>query len=771
MWHSLRRILAAPTFPDKELTRAARWLNFLLLILTTLLIGDTVAILLGLLDQGALATILLTNAIALTANLICLLLMRRGYVQVAAAIILTIVFALITYTNAVIFQSIRTPNVLTYFVLLPLTGLLLGRRGMNTLAAVCVVAISIIFYLEWTGILTPLPNARSILDDLVVVCITLALTTVLLNAAVRRVEEKTEEIQCTAAELATANQNLKVSQLQLHQAHAELEDRVQQRTEELRQSYAKLEVEIEERQHVLDALRKSEASWRSLATNVPEAIALIDLEGHITFVNRPVGGRSPETLLGAPATLLHQNLKNQELQQQSMAHVLRTGETTSYESETVTEERVAWYVNRVGAIQEDGEITALILISTDVTEQKQAEAAMFQAQKLESLGILAGGVAHDFNNLLTAMLLQMSFALAKVSADHAIVRHVQATIKAAEHATELTRQMLNYSGRSQSEIRPLDLNDLITDNLHLFSAAISKSIELTSVLSGSIPLMMGDRSQIQQLIMNLILNSADAIGQRAGTITVITEVHELTTEEVAYWQWTGAPLSPGRYVKLEVHDTGSGMDSKTLTKIFDPFFTTKFTGRGLGLASVLGIMRSHQGGLHVASTVGKGTTFTLLFPALVEALPLPDEAAAAPPALIGGGLVLVIDDEEMVRDAMAEILTAAGLQVLQAADGPTGIRLFRQHESELTLILLDLSMPGMSGEEVFYELRRHNTRIPVLLVSGYSEHEVMDRFVNKGLTGFIQKPFTTDSLLQQIQPHLQTNFRQVKKTPSTNGAH
>jgi CheY-like chemotaxis protein len=213
------------------------------------------------------------------------------------------------------------------------------------------------------------------------------------------------------------------------------------------------------------------------------------------------------------------------------------------------------------------------------------------------------------------------------------------------------------------------------------------------------------------------------------------------------------------------------MDSKTLTKIFDPFFTTKFTGRGLGLASVLGIMRSHQGGLHVASTVGKGTTFTLLFPALVEALPLPDEAAAAPPALIGGGLVLVIDDEEMVRDAMAEILTAAGLQVLQAADGPTGIRLFRQHESELTLILLDLSMPGMSGEEVFYELRRHNTRIPVLLVSGYSEHEVMDRFVNKGLTGFIQKPFTTDSLLQQIQPHLQTNFRQVKKTPSTNGAH
>lgn len=642
---------------------------------------------------------------------------------------------------------------------------------MNILAAVCVVAISIIFYLEWTGILTPLPNARSILDDLVVVCITLALTTILLNAAVRRVEEKTEEIQRTAAELATANQSLKVSQMQLHQAHAELEDRVQQRTEELRQSYAKLEAEIEERQHVLDALRKSEASWRSLATNVPETIALINLDGRITFVNRPVGGRPPETLLGAPATSLHQNLNNQELLRQSMAHVLRTGETTSYESETVTEERYTWYVNRVGAIKEDGEVTALILISTDVTEQKQAEAAVFQAQKLESLGVLAGGVAHDFNNLLTAMLLQMSFALAKVPADHAVVRHVQATIKAAEHATELTRQMLNYSGRNQSEIRPLDLNDLITDNLQLFSAAISKNIELNSMLSSSIPLMMGDRSQIQQLIMNLILNSADAIGQRAGTITVMTEVYELTGEEGAYWQWTGTPLPRGRYVKLEVHDTGSGMDAQTLTKIFDPFFTTKFTGRGLGLASVLGIMRSHQGGLHVASTVGKGTTFTLLFPALADVLPLPDEATAEPPLIAGGGLVLVIDDEEMVREAMAEILTAAGLQVLQAPDGPTGIRLFRQRESELTLILLDLSMPGMSGEEVFYELRRHNTRIPVLLVSGYSEHEVMDRFVNKGLTGFIQKPFTTDSLLQQIQPHLRASFHLERKMPSTNGNH
>ncbi len=768
MWRSLRRWLSAPTFPDDEQTRAARWLNWLLLVLITLLVADLGAILFGILDQDASSPIVITNTIGLAASTGILILTRRGYVRVAAYLLLVVIFVLITYLNAVVFESIRTPNVMAYFALIPLAGLLLGRRSMNLLAALCVATISGVFYLEWVGVLSPTPGARSIFDDVAVVFFTIALNTIFLNAVVRRVEEKAEETRQTAAALATANQELQVSQSRLREAHNELEDRVRRRTEELRQTNIRLEAEIEERQLVLDALRKSEASWRSLATNVPELIALITPDGLITFVNRAVGGRLPETLLGADVASLHSHSRDQTALKQSLARAMATGETTAYESEEITERGHHWQVNRVGVIKEDGEITALILISTDVTEQKQAEAAMFQAQKLESLGVLAGGVAHDFNNLLTAMLLQMSFALAKVPADHPAVRHVQSTIKAAERATELTRQMLNYSGRNQSEIRPLDLNDLITDNLHLFSAAIPKSIELNSHLSGSIPLMMGDRGQIQQLIMNLILNSADAIGQKAGEVSVVTEIHELTNEEGYYWQWTGIPLAEGRYVKLEVSDTGSGMDAKTLSKIFDPFFTTKFTGRGLGLASVLGIMRSHQGGLHVVSTVDQGTTFTLLFPALTEALPLPNESDNARPAATANGLVLVVDDEDMVREAMAEILGAAGLQVITAPNGPTGIHLFRQHEQELALVLLDLSMPGMSGEDVFYELRARNARIPVLLVSGYSEHEVMDRFVNKGLTGFIQKPFTTESLLQQIHPHLQVAKRE---THSHNGAH
>jgi PAS domain S-box-containing protein len=504
----------------------------------------------------------------------------------------------------------------------------------------------------------------------------------------------------------------------------------------------------------LDALGISEANWRSLATNLPEIIATLDPDGKITFINRTIGGQAPESIIGAHASALHRQHKDQLLLEQNMARVWQTGETVSYESEDVTAEGSTWYINRVGAIKQEGKVTALILISTDITEQKQTEAAMHQTQKLESLGVLAGGVAHDFNNLLTAMLMQMSFALVKLPTDHPVSHHINRTLKAAERAAELTRQMLNYTGRSPSEAKPLDLNDLITDNIHFFSAAIPKSVQLDPQLSGSIPLMMGDKGQIQQLIMNLILNAADAIGPKAGLITVETTMQEIFGDESEYWQWTGIPLTAGRYVRLDVRDTGSGMDAKTLSKIFDPFFTTKFTGRGLGLASVLGIIRSHKGGLHVTSIVDKGTTFTILFPAAGKFAQLLNGASDAPPETMGGELVLVIDDEEMVRDAMSDILSEAGLQVIKAADGPSGIQLFRKHEDELQLVLLDLSMPGMSGEEVFYKLQAVNSNVPILLISGYSEHEVMDRFVNKGLTGFIQKPYTIESLLQQIQPHL-----------------
>jgi two-component system, cell cycle sensor histidine kinase and response regulator CckA len=253
--------------------------------------------------------------------------------------------------------------------------------------------------------------------------------------------------------------------------------------------------------------------------------------------------------------------------------------------------------------------------------------------------------------------------------------------------------------------------------------------------------------------MNLIINSADAIGGKSGDIHVVTKHRTLTEAEIAQGEWVGAPLTAGCYVQLEVQDTGCGMDAQTMRKIFDPFFTTKFTGRGLGLASVIGIVRAHNGALHVTSVVDQGTTFTILLPMATAELPLADELTTVP--FVGTGeLVLVIDDEEPVCTSMAAILHEAGLRVLTTNDGATGLRVFREHRHELRLVLLDLAMPGMSGEEVLHQLLAIDAHIPVVLISGYSEADIMDRFVNKQLAGFVQKPCTAGVLLQHLQQYL-----------------
>lgn len=761
-WNALKQLLSPPTFPDEEKTRAARWVNGVLLVFINLILIGIASLIVSSSTTAIIDSFLAADLVALAIGVGAWLLMRRGFVKEAALIFVITLFIVPTYLNVVVFQSIRSPNVISYFALIPLAGLLLGKRSMNIFAILCILVVSIIFVLRLIGAAAPIVHNEETSDDLIILLFGIGLNTVLLHATIFRSEKSAEEARLAAEALIAVNQKLQVSQAQLQQTHNELEDRVRQRTEDLRQVNLSLHSEIEERQRVVDALRTSEANWRSLVENVPDVIVNINLDGVITFINRTIGDRQAESLMNVLATQFHSHYQYQQILKESMARVLKTGETISYESEETTEQGFQWKINRVGAIKQDKKVVALILISTDITEQKQTQAAMYQAQKLESLGLMAGGVAHDFNNLLTAMLMQMSSALTKVPEHHPVSQNIQRTMKAAERATELTRQMLNYTGRSPSETKPIDLNDLITDNIHLFSAAIPKNVILEPQLLGSISLIMGDRGQIQQLIMNLILNGADAIGQKSGLIKVITDIHELTADETAYWKWTGLPLPLGRYVRLAVSDTGSGMDAKTLAKIFDPFFTTKFTGRGLGLASVLGLVRSHKGGLLVSSAIDKGTTFTVLFPAITEAI-YPSEALAdETPITMTGELVLVIDDEDMVRETMADILIEAGLEVLQAADGPNGIHLFRKHAQEIKLVLLDLSMPKMSGEEVYYKLREIDPNVPVLLISGYSEHEIMDRFVNKGLAGFIQKPYTISSLLQQIRPHLRTSLPQAK---------
>lgn len=754
-------LIRLPTFRDEEQTQKARW--FILVLIGLIVTTGAAQLLVPYGYQGAFvqAAITWVNFIVIGLMLIALLSAWLGRLKTAALIVLLALFNAAAYLNIRVFQTIRSPDVMIYFVLVPLAGLLLGKRSMVWLSLSCVVTTLLTYYLEQVHYLTPVSGEYATFNDLTIILMGIILNTFFLYAAIGRAETHAKVAQQNAANLTLVNQELARSQAELQQARAGLEVRVAQRTQELLLANAQLQTEIEARQRLLNAFHKSEANWRSLVTNAPEVIITINTNGTISFVNRGIAGRSPATLVGTDATQLYPEPKQQLLFRQQMAQVLATSKTVTYESTIEIDERLVWYLNRLSAIQQDGQVEALILIATDITEQKQTEAAMHRMQKMESLGVLAGGVAHDFNNLLTAMSGQQALALLKLTADDPRRRYLLQTIKAIERATELTHQMLNYAGRGKSEQKLIQVNDLVTDNIHLFSASIPKHILLTTRLADTLPMVYGDQGQLQQVIMNLLLNSADAIGEGVGEVRLYTRFYHLLTHESLKWSWTDEALKPGPYILLEVQDTGCGMDGATLAKIFDPFFTTKFKGRGLGLASVLGIVRSHHGGLRVESTPGSGTTFFILLPV---ALQNPARQDAKQPQQMGtmqGELLLLIDDEQAICETMAEILTTAGLRVITASDGAAGLAAFRQQHTEIQLVILDLSMPKVSGEIVLQELHKLNPNIPVIFTSGYDELEVMQHTHGHAVS-FIQKPYSIDLLLQTIQQLLYAERRETE---------
>jgi len=417
------------------------------------------------------------------------------------------------------------------------------------------------------------------------------------------------------------------------------------------------------------------------------------------------------------------------------------------------------------AFFDEQEVRLLIELAADLAyaveslqrdeQRRQAEAAMRQAQKMESIGVLAGGIAHDFNNLLVAMLGQTSLALEQLPAESIARNHIEKAVGAARRAADLTRQLLAYSGRGQFQIAPLNLNTLIQENLHLFEVAIPKNVRLVSDLMAALPFIDGDVGQMQQVVMNLIINAAEAIGPNPGTVSIQTNLYDVTPADDDLSTLSGLALTPGLHVTLSVQDNGSGMDAATLSRVFDPFFTTKVTGRGLGLAAVLGIIRSHQGGLQVESAVGQGTTFTLYFPVSVTQSTGPSPVALDQPAVDDSGLVLVIDDEESVREAVTDILEAAGYSVITALNGEAGLAVYRERQADVRLVLLDLSMPGLSGEATLHQLREINPKAVVLLSSGYHPSEVARRFSDYGSVGFLQKPYDVGTLIREVRRYIE----------------
>ena len=414
--------------------------------------------------------------------------------------------------------------------------------------------------------------------------------------------------------------------------------------------------------------------------------------------------------------------------------------------------RIRWVHTRGQPVSGQNAPARLVGTVQDITHRKRLEAErrrleekIQQSQKLESLGVLAGGIAHDFNNLLMAVLGNASLALSTISPVSPVNSYLQEIDTAARRASDLSRQMLSYSGHGAFVVRPLSLNEVVEEMTHLMEVSISKTAVLKLDLTSGLPQVQADATQIRQIVMNLITNASDAIGDRSGVISVVSGAMECSRRYLES-TFLDEDLPPGLYVYLEVSDTGCGMDEDTQARIFDPFFTTKFTGRGLGLAAVLGIVRGHRGGIKVYSEPRKGTAFKVLFPVSEEFPRVQSTPAQEASNWCGEGAVLFVDDDETSRAVGARLLQRIGFDVTLAADGEEGLERFKERSDAFCLVLLDLTMPHMDGRRAFSEMKLVNARVPIVITSGYAEQEVSTQFAGKGLAGFIQKPFDLQAL-------------------------
>jgi len=425
---------------------------------------------------------------------------------------------------------------------------------------------------------------------------------------------------------------------------------------------------------------------------------------------------------------------------------------------------------------EDGRISGLAVYLTDITEQRRAEleleryrdhleelveqrtrelesahAQLLHAQKLESLGVLAGGIAHDFNNLLAIVLARAELSLKDCSDPALVNSHVSIIRDTALEARMLTRQLLSYAGKGKVLVELLDLNQLVTSMSQLLRASVSKVIRLELLLCPDAVPVQVDVTQLRQVILNLVTNAAEAIDAAGGNIWVRTGCVEVTP---ATAHSSFAPIEPpaGSYAFLEVEDDGIGISEETRGRLYDPFFTTKFSGRGLGLAAVLGIVKSHNGAILLDTQPGEGSRFRVLLP-LEDVTPLcePTPNTSYAELSTAEACVLVVDDEAPVRAATSEILRSLGYRVYQADGGISACRVFRQHLREIDIVLLDLAMPDMNGEQTLRQLKKLRSDVRVILLTAYAEDEFRVRFLKGDLAGFLTKPFARDELIQALR--------------------
>ena len=469
-----------------------------------------------------------------------------------------------------------------------------------------------------------------------------------------------------------------------------------------------------------EQVRDTAIEWTTTFDAIQDGVALLNLEGKVVRANKRYLAITEKHPVHCEPLLPH------------LRSTLRRQCSEQIDGQAILQ------INLDPVLNPDGELRGSVCTVAEVTERRRFDERLQHAQKLESIGVLAGGIAHDFNNLLTGILGNASLLLDELPQGSASYEMAQEIVKASESAADLTRQLLAYAGKGRFVMQHLNLSEQIASNRTLLTRLIPHTIQLKLNLAPDLPALEADATQLQQIVMNLVINAAESFGERGkGTVVVTTEAQEVAPGHTE--------MTPGKYVVLTVSDTGAGMTPEIRARIFDPFFTTKFTGRGLGLSAVHGILRAHHGHLELETVAGKGTTFKLYLPAVANQAvevqtPLASELSS------GDGAVLVIDDEATVRNFAEAALTKMGYRVLLAENGQSGLEMLQSSQEKISAVLLDFSMSVMDGEEALERIREIDPHLPVIISTGFSVNTELERLTKKGATAFLPKPFTASQL-------------------------
>ena len=522
--------------------------------------------------------------------------------------------------------------------------------------------------------------------------------------------------------------------------------------------------DVTQRRRAEEALRRLSREQKLILDSVAEGIAGIDRQGKITFVNPAAAhilGVAAVEIVGRSAhkVLFHVDRcvdVNRAAECPICTALNNQHGTTRAESEFLRSNSEGFPVEySISLMCEGVDVVGAVLSFKDLTrqrleeeERRNLESQIQQKQKLESLGLLAGGIAHDLNNTLVGVQGNACLALEQVSENSELEGRLRRIVGACERASKVIQQMLAYAGHVTCDAKPLDVNTLLVEMTEFMRAGVPKVVTFRTHLMEALPRIVADNAQLQQVVTNLLVNAIESIGDHAGEISISTGTMDLSEEE-SHRLFPGQDLQVGKYVCIYVADTGRGMSPDTLQRIFEPFFSRKGAGRGLGLAAMRGIIRAHRGGIMVESRLNEGARFTVVFPTLTTTVA---ERPSPKPLkrVLAGRTVLVVDDESEVRDVVRDMLTGRGLQVMTAKDGFDAIEVFRQHADKIDLVLLDMAMPGKNGDEVMRDLIAIRPDVRVIVSSGFIEENLSAQFGETEPAAFLYKPFTPDSLMERI---------------------